>query len=209
MFLLAPIFGLAYIIFVPLSGIGILGILVALLHPAALPAAPPAVEEAQLEVRVPVAVTDPTAHEKGDARHAIPRMLKAIPAHLLDLAFQFRPDPLVRIQRQDPGVARPASSAGPADRSAAARRPGDRARRRRRSRAIGPPGAEAGAANRGAKAGGGGEVDAVRPGRNLTSIIEVAARNFVLKGMGYHPAREFHEKLLARMECRPLGDEVE
>ncbi len=49
----------------------------------------------------------------------------------------------------------------------------------------------------------------VRPGRNLTSIIEVAARNFVLKGMGYHPAREFHEKLLARMEFRPLGDEVE
>jgi HPr kinase/phosphorylase len=49
----------------------------------------------------------------------------------------------------------------------------------------------------------------VRPGRNLTSIIEVAARNFVLKGMGYHPAREFHEKLLERMEYRPLGDEVE
>jgi len=49
----------------------------------------------------------------------------------------------------------------------------------------------------------------VRPGRNLTSIIEVAARNFILKGMGYHPAREFHEKLLARMEVRPLGDEVE
>lgn len=49
----------------------------------------------------------------------------------------------------------------------------------------------------------------VRPGRNLTSIIEVAARNFVLKGMGYHPAREFHEKLLERMDYRPLGDEVE
>jgi HPr kinase/phosphorylase len=49
----------------------------------------------------------------------------------------------------------------------------------------------------------------VRPGRNLTSIIEVAARNFLLKGMGYHSAREFHEKLLARMEVRPLGDEVE
>jgi HPr kinase/phosphorylase len=49
----------------------------------------------------------------------------------------------------------------------------------------------------------------VRPGRNLTSIIEVAARNFVLKGMGYHPAREFQEKLLERMEYRPLGDEVE
>lgn len=49
----------------------------------------------------------------------------------------------------------------------------------------------------------------VRPGRNLTSIIEVAARNFLLKGMGYHSAREFHEKLLARMDIRPLGDEVE
>ena len=49
----------------------------------------------------------------------------------------------------------------------------------------------------------------VRPGRNLTSIIEVAARNFLLKGMGYHSAKEFQEKLLARMEVRPLGDEVE
>lgn len=49
----------------------------------------------------------------------------------------------------------------------------------------------------------------VRPGRNITSIIEVAARNFLLKGMGYHSAREFQEKLLARMDVRPLGDEVE
>jgi HPr kinase/phosphorylase len=49
----------------------------------------------------------------------------------------------------------------------------------------------------------------VRQGRNLTSIIEVAARNFLLKGMGYHSAKDFHEKLLARMEVRPLGDEVE
>jgi HPr kinase/phosphorylase len=49
----------------------------------------------------------------------------------------------------------------------------------------------------------------VRPGRNLTSIIEVAARNFLLKGMGYHSAREFHEKLLAKLEFRPLGNEVE
>lgn len=49
----------------------------------------------------------------------------------------------------------------------------------------------------------------VRPGRNLTSIIEVAARNFLLKGMGYHSAREFHEKLLARMDVRAIGDEVE
>jgi HPr kinase/phosphorylase len=49
----------------------------------------------------------------------------------------------------------------------------------------------------------------VRPGRNLTSIIEVAARNFLLKGMGYHSAKEFHEKLLARLDVRALGDEVE
>jgi HPr kinase/phosphorylase len=49
----------------------------------------------------------------------------------------------------------------------------------------------------------------VRPGRNLGSIIEVAARNFLLKGMGYHSARDFQERQLARMEVRPLGDEVE
>jgi HPr kinase/phosphorylase len=49
----------------------------------------------------------------------------------------------------------------------------------------------------------------VRFGRNLTSIIEVAARNFLLKGMGYNSTREFHEKLLARMEQRSLESEVE
>ena len=49
----------------------------------------------------------------------------------------------------------------------------------------------------------------VRPGRNLGSIIEVAARNFLLKGMGYHSARDFQERLLSRMEPRPLGNEVE
>jgi HPr kinase/phosphorylase len=49
----------------------------------------------------------------------------------------------------------------------------------------------------------------VRPGRNLGSIIEVAARNFLLKGMGYHSARDFQERLLLRTEVRPLGDEVE
>ncbi|GCF85404.1 HPr(Ser) kinase/phosphatase [Geobacter sp. SVR] len=49
----------------------------------------------------------------------------------------------------------------------------------------------------------------VRPGRNLGSIIEVAARNFLLKGMGYHSARDFQERLLSRLEVRPLGDEVE
>lgn len=49
----------------------------------------------------------------------------------------------------------------------------------------------------------------VRPGRNLGSIIEVAARNFLLKGMGYHSARDFQERLLSRMDIQPLGDEVE
>ncbi|MEI7816014.1 MAG: HPr(Ser) kinase/phosphatase [Desulfuromonadales bacterium] len=49
----------------------------------------------------------------------------------------------------------------------------------------------------------------VRPGRNLGSIIEVAARNNLLKGMGYHSARDFQERLMARIEARPLGDEVE
>jgi len=49
----------------------------------------------------------------------------------------------------------------------------------------------------------------VRQGRNLTSIIEVAARNFLLKGMGYNPAGAFDESLMERMEARSLGDEVE
>lgn len=49
----------------------------------------------------------------------------------------------------------------------------------------------------------------VRPGRNLTSIIEVAARNHLLKQMGYHAARDFHDSLLSRLDVKPLGDEVE
>ncbi|GFE61371.1 HPr(Ser) kinase/phosphatase [Geobacter sp. AOG2] len=49
----------------------------------------------------------------------------------------------------------------------------------------------------------------VRPGRNLGSIIEVAARNFLLKGMGYHSARDFQERLMSRIGARPLGNEVE
>jgi len=27
--------------------------------------------------------------------------------------------------------------------------------------------------------------------------------------MGYHSAKDFHDRLLARMEARPIGDEVE
>ncbi len=35
----------------------------------------------------------------------------------------------------------------------------------------------------------------VRPGRNMTTIVEVAARNHLLKLRGHHPAQEFAEKL--------------
>ncbi|MSN26346.1 MAG: HPr kinase/phosphorylase [Geobacter sp.] len=49
----------------------------------------------------------------------------------------------------------------------------------------------------------------VRPGRDLGSIIEVAARNYLLKGMGYHSARDFQERLLSKLESRSIGDEVE
>jgi HPr kinase/phosphorylase len=39
----------------------------------------------------------------------------------------------------------------------------------------------------------------VRPGRNITSIVEVAARNQLLKEMGYHSALEFQDRLEERM----------
>lgn len=39
----------------------------------------------------------------------------------------------------------------------------------------------------------------VRPGRNITSIVEVAARNHILKEMGYHSAIEFQDRLEKRM----------
>jgi HPr kinase/phosphorylase len=35
----------------------------------------------------------------------------------------------------------------------------------------------------------------IRPGRNITSIIEVAARNQLLKLQGKHSAKEFQERL--------------
>jgi HPr kinase/phosphorylase len=40
----------------------------------------------------------------------------------------------------------------------------------------------------------------VTPGRNLTTIIEVAARNHLLRMMGYNSALEFEKKLLRTME---------
>ncbi len=53
----------------------------------------------------------------------------------------------------------------------------------------------------------------VRPGRNMTTIIEVAARNQLLKLQGHHSAREFAEKLnraIAQGAMRKtLGEEVE
>jgi HPr kinase/phosphorylase len=53
----------------------------------------------------------------------------------------------------------------------------------------------------------------VRPGRNMTSIIEVAARNQLLKVRGHHSAREFQDRLVrAIAESRPgniQGSDVE
>ncbi len=48
----------------------------------------------------------------------------------------------------------------------------------------------------------------VTPGRNLSTIIEVAARNHLLKVMGYDSALEFEKKLLHKMEER-RGEELE
>ncbi len=39
----------------------------------------------------------------------------------------------------------------------------------------------------------------VGPGRNITTIVEVAARNQLLKEMGYHSAAEFEDRLEQRM----------
>jgi HPr kinase/phosphorylase len=48
----------------------------------------------------------------------------------------------------------------------------------------------------------------VTPARNLTTIIEVAVRNHLLKVMGYDSALEFEKKLLRKMEERG-GDQFE
>ena len=54
----------------------------------------------------------------------------------------------------------------------------------------------------------------VTPGRNLATIIEVAAKNHLLKGMGYHAVRELDRRLTERIASkgsrdRPNGDEIE
>jgi len=43
----------------------------------------------------------------------------------------------------------------------------------------------------------------VRPGRDMASILEIAARNELLKASGHHPAREF----FGRLEGALLGQE--
>jgi HPr kinase/phosphorylase len=42
----------------------------------------------------------------------------------------------------------------------------------------------------------------IRPARDLTMIVEVAARNHLLKRMGYNAAREFDDTLFRRMSDR-------
>jgi HPr kinase/phosphorylase len=53
----------------------------------------------------------------------------------------------------------------------------------------------------------------VRPGRNLTTIVEVAARNHLLKLQGHHSAKEFQDMLSKQIAqatlTRGIGDEVE
>ena len=51
----------------------------------------------------------------------------------------------------------------------------------------------------------------VRPGRNLTTIVEVAARNHLLKLQGHHSAREFQERLNRAIALAPgaRGGEVD
>jgi HPr kinase/phosphorylase len=49
----------------------------------------------------------------------------------------------------------------------------------------------------------------IRPGRNITSIIEVAARNQLLKYQGKHSAREFQDRLnRALIEAKPDAPRV-
>jgi len=54
----------------------------------------------------------------------------------------------------------------------------------------------------------------VLPGKNLSTLIEVAARNHLLKMKGHHSGREFQTALLREIELnraqlRILGDDIE
>jgi HPr kinase/phosphorylase len=45
----------------------------------------------------------------------------------------------------------------------------------------------------------------VTPGRNLTTIIEVAARNHILRASGTHTPQELEESLLKKMREENSG----
>jgi HPr kinase/phosphorylase len=45
----------------------------------------------------------------------------------------------------------------------------------------------------------------VRPGRNMTTIVEVAARNHLLKLQGHHSAKEFQDRLNRAIALAPGG----
>jgi len=47
----------------------------------------------------------------------------------------------------------------------------------------------------------------VRPGKNTTIVVEVAARNELLRRAGVHSARAFHERLSRSLGMRPPDDE--
>jgi HPr kinase/phosphorylase len=47
----------------------------------------------------------------------------------------------------------------------------------------------------------------VGPGRHLSVLVEVAARNYLLKLKGFHPARQLARRLGESLH--PLGDHLE
>jgi HPr kinase/phosphorylase len=47
----------------------------------------------------------------------------------------------------------------------------------------------------------------IRPGRNIASIVEVAARNHLLKTQGHHSAKIFEDTVLRRLEWKSKPDE--
>ena len=47
----------------------------------------------------------------------------------------------------------------------------------------------------------------VRPGRNLATLIEVAARNQLHKAQGIHSARNFRDTLHRAMQSHATGDD--
>ena len=49
----------------------------------------------------------------------------------------------------------------------------------------------------------------IRPGRNVASIVEVAARNHLLKLQGHNAAKKFQESLERRLAAAELGKDGE